>query len=97
MGSLKKFGRTDSVIASDSRSAGTGHAGTQGKRAPYVMTRRESFPAEAERHCVWKPIHDRGAHHLCRKLIRTQIRHSALQHGYTVRGTIPSVEISTHI
>src|SRR6516162_8529187 len=30
MGSLKKFGRTDSVIASDSRSAGAGHAGTQG-------------------------------------------------------------------
>ena len=29
-GSLKKFGRTDSVIASDSRSAGAGHAGTQG-------------------------------------------------------------------
>jgi transposase-like protein len=28
--SLKKFGRTDSVIASDSRSAGAGHAGTQG-------------------------------------------------------------------
>jgi putative transposase len=30
VGSLKKFGRTDSVVASDSRSAGAGHAGTKG-------------------------------------------------------------------